>query len=268
MVNEEPFKEDGRRHPEAKIAGPFRPLEQRTAYQFYSFPTVDTSLPDYKNQYNDRKIALSPKRYNMFGFTIEQPKYATFKQQRGTMNNQEELQKAFIAFLVEDAAAQGIKLQSEQDLQAYAEQLGEEGIKAKYQEFIQRMQGGVKAQLGAKLNYIKKIKGTCQNDEELVYMKEGGRMCAKCIKKAQKGTEAPKGKKNAVQEFRERRVSENDTVHINKQPYDLTPDHRHKQFPKLTNSQYKNLPLSKKADIDVKDQTRKEACGGRMKKRK
>ena len=52
------------------------------------------------------------------------------------MANQEELQKAFMAYLIQDAQAQGIQLQSEQDLQAYAEQLGEDGIKAKYQEFI------------------------------------------------------------------------------------------------------------------------------------
>lgn len=40
------------------------------------------------------------------------------------MANQEELQKAFMAYLIQDAAAQGIQVQSEQDLQAYAEQLG------------------------------------------------------------------------------------------------------------------------------------------------
>lgn len=99
------------------------------------------------------------------------------------MNNQEELQKAFIAFLVEDAAAQGIQLQSEQDLQAYAEQLGEEGIKAKYQEFMQKMQGNsIKAELGSKLNYYKKLKGVCPEGEELKYYKVGGRICKVCQK--------------------------------------------------------------------------------------
>ena len=77
------------------------------------------------------------------------------------MANQEELRKAFMAYLIQDAQAQGIQLQSEQDLQAYAEQLGEDGIKAKYQEFIQKMQGGVMARLGAKLEYYKKLKGVC-----------------------------------------------------------------------------------------------------------
>ena len=56
------------------------------------------------------------------------------KSKQGASSSQEqELQKAFLAFLIEDAASQGIELQSEQDLQAYAQQLGEEGIKAKYQ---------------------------------------------------------------------------------------------------------------------------------------
>ena len=36
------------------------------------------------------------------------------------MNNEQELQKAFMAYLIEDAAAKGVQIQSEQDLQAYA----------------------------------------------------------------------------------------------------------------------------------------------------
>lgn len=122
--------------------------------------------------------------------------------------NEQELQKAFMAYLIEDAAAQGVQLQSEQDLQAYAQQLGEEGLKAKYQEFMQKMQGTTKvAALGAKLDYINKLKGNCPEGEELVYMKEGGRVCPKCVKKAQKGTQTPKKeeKKNPVQDFKAKR---------------------------------------------------------------
>ena len=52
------------------------------------------------------------------------------------MNNEQELQKAFMAYLIEDAAAQGVQIKSEQDLQAYAQKLGEEGLKVKYQEFM------------------------------------------------------------------------------------------------------------------------------------
>lgn len=128
--------------------------------------------------------------------------YTVSYQQGGTMNNQEELQKAFLAFLIQDAAQQGIQLQSEQDLQAYAEQLGEEGIKAKYQEFMQKMQGGVMARLGAKLDYYKKLKGVCPDGYEMTYYKVGGRLCTTCQKKAM----AQDGKKlNAVEKFKQKR---------------------------------------------------------------
>ena len=121
-------------------------------------------------------------------------------QQGGTMNNQQELQKAFVAYLIQDAQSQGVQIQSEQDLQAYAEQLGEDGIKAKYQEFMQKMQGGVMARLGAKLEYYKKLKGVCPEGEELVYFKQGGRICKAC-QKAQKGTKVTK-KANEVDKFK------------------------------------------------------------------
>ena len=118
-------------------------------------------------------------------------------------NNEQELQKAFMAFLIEDAAAQGVQIKSEKDLQAYAQQLGEKGLQAKYQEFMQKMQGGVKAKLGAKLDYIRKIKGLCQEDEELVYMKKGGRMCPVCEKKKKKAMKAEEDDKlNPVDKFK------------------------------------------------------------------
>lgn len=128
------------------------------------------------------------------------PGHTTRFQQGGTMNNQQELQKAFVAYLIQDAQSQGVQIQSEQDLQAYAEQLGEDGIKDKYQEFMQKMQGGVMARLGAKLEYYKKLKGVCPEGEELVYFKQGGRICKAC-QKAQKGTKVTK-KANEVDKFK------------------------------------------------------------------
>lgn len=128
------------------------------------------------------------------------PGHTTRFQQGGTMNNQQELQKAFVAYLIQDAQSQGVQIQSEQDLQAYVEQLGEDGIKAKYQEFMQKMQGGVMARLGAKLEYYKKLKGVCPEGEELVYFKQGGRICKAC-QKAQKGTKVTK-KANEVDKFK------------------------------------------------------------------
>lgn len=144
----------------------------------------------------------------------------SINQQGGTMNNQEELQKAFLQFLVQDAAAQGVQIQSEQDLQAYAQQLGEEGIKAKYQEFMQKMQGGTMAKLGAKLEYIKKLKGVCPEGYEMSYYKVGGRICKTC-QKMHKMEAAQKGKKlNAVQQFKKdmktKDEASRDSIAINK----------------------------------------------------
>lgn len=127
----------------------------------------------------------------------------------GKMNNQEEMQKAFMAFLIQDAAEQGMQIQSEQDLQAYAEQLGEDGLKAKYQEFMQKMQGQTPAaKYGAKLNYLKQLKGECPEGYEVTYFKEGGMFrkgCKVCeAKKAmmQKGGDV---KGNAIDKFKKER---------------------------------------------------------------
>jgi hypothetical protein len=41
-------------------------------------------------------------------------------------------QQEFMKFLIEDALAQGLQIQTEDDVKSYLSQLGEEGIKAKY----------------------------------------------------------------------------------------------------------------------------------------
>lgn len=190
--------------------------------------------------------------------------------------NDKELQKAFMAYLIEDAAAQGMQIQSEQDLQAYAQQLGEEGLKAKYQEFMQKMQGGVKAALGAKLNYIHKLKGNCPDGYEMIYMKQGGRVCPVCQKKAEKAKPGTKLEKNAISDFKEKRkqhVNPNDTVHVGGKPKSLTNadgSRADKRFPAYTNEDYKK-------DKNTKDGQRRrmkadlvssEKCGGKTKKKK
>lgn len=82
------------------------------------------------------------------------------------------------------------KQQQQQVLQVIS-QLAQQGD-ASAQQAITKLQGGKKAKLGAKLNYVRKIKGLCPEDEELVYMKKGGRMCPVCQKKAQKAEEGDK----------------------------------------------------------------------------
>jgi len=219
------------------------------------------------NQYYDRRDnrheGLFENRYIL--------KQVAKHQQGGTMQNEQELQKAFMAFLIEDAAAQGMQIQSEQDLQAYAQQLGEEGLKAKYQEFMQKMQGGVKAALGAKLNYIHKLKGNCPEGEELVYMKQGGRMCPVCQKKAEKAENGKKlKKKNAVSDFKEKRkqINPNDTVNTKFGPRDLNGKTKYPKY----NAKKENYNFETRMRVQEKDEKSGKkvigsACGSKMKKK-
>lgn len=196
------------------------------------------------------------------------------------MNNEQELQKAFMAYLIEDAAAQGVQIQSEQDLQAYAQQLGEEGLKAKYQEFMQKMRGqeveqnqGVKAALGAKLNYIRKIKGMCPDGQETYFFKEGGSIksgCKPCMAKAQKGQEL-KTKGNAIQDFKNKRkhINESDTVHTKYGIRDLNGNTKYPKWnPKKENYTTQERQRVIEKDWDSGKKIKVEACGGKAKKKK
>ena len=93
--------------------------------------------------------------------------------------NEQELQKEFAQYLVQESGAN-----SEKELQEYVKKLGKEGLQKKYQEFLASKKKTKIARHGAKLDYIKRLTGTCQEDEELVYMKIGGKFCKKCQKKA------------------------------------------------------------------------------------
>ena len=59
----------------------------------------------------------------------------------------------------------------------------EQALEQALTQFLQEMQGTQKARLGAKLNYLRSIKGSCPEGQELVYFREGGRVCKKCIQK-------------------------------------------------------------------------------------
>lgn len=104
--------------------------------------------------------------------------------------NEQELQQAFIQFLAQKTGAK-----SQQELEAVIQQLGEEGLKQAYAEFMQLMQQQQvqAAKFGAKLNYIKKLRGNCPDGYEMTYYKSGGRLCKKCMQKQamQEGGELP-----------------------------------------------------------------------------
>jgi hypothetical protein len=55
-------------------------------------------------------------------------------------------------------------------------------------QIANQMQGGApqSARNGAKLNYIKRLKGECPEGYEMTYFKAGGKVCKKCQKKVEK----------------------------------------------------------------------------------
>ena len=60
-------------------------------------------------------------------------------------------------------------------------------------QFLQEMQSQApKARLGAKLNYVKELKGGCPEGQEVVYFQKGGMICKKCAAKQEKGGKADK----------------------------------------------------------------------------
>lgn len=222
-----------------------------------------------KDQYGNK---VTNPRWESYGNRVN----VRYQQQGGTMGaNDQELQKAFMAYLIEDAAAQGMQIQSEQDLQAYAQQLGEEGLKAKYQEFMQKMQGGVKAALGAKLNYIHKLKGNCPDGYEMIYMKQGGRVCPVCQKKAEK---AKDGKKvgNSVSQWKADRAkakdeAARDSIAINKygdQDTMIEKGHKGKFNPNKKNESGGTTWEPDRSKYKKNEKTEKNACGSKMKKKK
>lgn len=110
----------------------------------------------------------------------------------------EDKQKAFVAYLIQ---ASGVD--SEDELNDYIQDLGQEGLQKELEKFEELMTQVPAAAKGAKLNYIKSLRGQCPDGFEMQYFKKGGVMCSQCIKKAQaqKATKAEKGTK-VVQDFK------------------------------------------------------------------
>lgn len=115
----------------------------------------------------------------------------------------DEKQKAFVAYLIEISGAK-----SESELNQYIQELGEEGLQEQRKQFEQLMTQGTEqiqtAAKGAKLNYIKALRGQCPEGFEMNYFKKGGVICSKCIKKAQAQQATPKAEKGTkvVRDFK------------------------------------------------------------------
>ena len=105
------------------------------------------------------------------------------KQQGGQINmDEQQIQQAFLQYLMQKTGAQ-----DESQLEQVIKQLGEDGLKQAYTQFIQEMQQQQvqAAKFGAKLNYIKKLNGQCPEGTEMYYYKQGGRLCKKCLQSKQ-----------------------------------------------------------------------------------
>ena len=189
------------------------PEAKNTEYQILAEENKVTDLPSFINEIEYRwksnpwlggynptleRIWNTPKPINApFEKLIKLFKPAK-KQQGGQLNmNEQELQQAFIQFLAQKTGAK-----TQQELEQVIQQLGEDGLKKAYAEFIQMMQQQQvqAAKFGAKLNYIRSLRGQCPDGYELQYYKSGGQLCKKCIRKQMMQEE--KEPQNPVDQFK------------------------------------------------------------------
>lgn len=250
-------------------------LKTDTAYiEHPEFTSNIMFMPKVKYRYastNDQDRT----EYNILQKRFNEAKAVSSKQQGGTMNQQQGIEQQVVQ-LVQAAVSgnQQANSQIEQIMQA-AQQGNQEAIQIAQiiQKVIQTMkqQKGIKAALGAKLNYIYKLKGNCPEGEELVYMKQGGRVCPVCQKKAEKAKSGDKlQKKNAVSDFKEKRkqINPNDTVNTKFGPRDLNGKTKYPKY----NAKKENYNFETRMRVQEKDEKSGKkvigsACGSKMKKR-
>ena len=126
-------------------------------------------------------------------------------QQGGTINmdEQQQLQQAFLQYLAQETGAK-----SEQELEQVIQQLGEDGLKQAYAQFMQAMQQQTvqAARFGAKLNYINRLNGKCPAGTQMQYYKVGGRLCKKCMQMEAQGGSVKKQSGDAIDEFKLKQV--------------------------------------------------------------
>ena len=159
-----------------------------------TYSTVRLAQPVYKHRNTEEFRRLS--RRTDEAKSVSNP---SKKQQGGQLNmNEQELQQAFIQFLAQKTGAK-----TQQELEKVIQQMGEQGLKQAYAEFMQMVQQQQvqAAKFGAKLNYIRSLRGQCPDGYELQYYKSGGQLCKKCIRKqmVQEGGDVPQ---NPVDQFK------------------------------------------------------------------
>lgn len=101
------------------------------------------------------------------------------KFQNGGAVNEE--QQAFTAYLIKI-----LNPKDTQDFEGRVQVMSEKEIGELYKQFKSMEQEITLAKLGAKLDYIKELRGTCPEGYEVEKFMAGG--CVKCKKKAKEGT--------------------------------------------------------------------------------
>ena len=121
-------------------------------------------------------------------------------QQGGNMDIQSQVKQLVQAVAAGDQqAAEQVK-----QIMAAAEQGDQQALQIA--QMIQAEIEAIKsAKRGAKLNYIKSLRGDCPDGEEVVYFKKGGMLCKECQKKHEKVVAAKGKKMNAIDEFKNRK---------------------------------------------------------------
>ena len=146
-------------------------------YRWKGNPWLGGYNPTLERIFNTSKPAVESSPYEK----LIKPFKPSKKQQGGQLNmNEQELQQAFIQYLAQKTGAK-----TQQELEAVIQQMGQEGLQKEYQEFIQLIQQQQiqRAEKGAKLNYIKQLRGECPEGYEMQYYRVGGKVCKKCMKK-------------------------------------------------------------------------------------
>lgn len=181
--------------------------------------------------------------------------------------NEQQIQQKVIQ-LVQAAASGNPQAQQQiQQIKQAAQSDPQYAQIAKLIEAVEQQMGIVKSARGSKLNYIKSLKTQCNQDEELVYLKKGGRVCPVCQKKKTKSKKSG----GAIESFKEYykcggkkkkmqggdKVTKNDTIHINGQPRSLVNSNGPltKKYKPITNKEYQDL--KKKAQKGDKEAARK-----------
>ena len=235
-------------------------------------PTARMWTPDYIKGMTQRGFKWNSKT-NMWDWTKQTP----MKQQGGSL---EKNQEAFVAYLIEVSGAQ-----NQQELNDFIQSLGEDGLKQQYQQFLQVMENGTRsAKNGAKLNYIKSLRGVCPEGFELGYFKEGGQICAKCVEKREKMGGIPfrpmQGEKGTklVQDFKKDLKNKKDKITITKkkpEKKELGGELNFIEFFKCGGKKSKSKKkengglVEKKSGIPIKERfIEKDKCGKKMKKKK